>query len=361
MDKRHFTVVIGSKENGLYISSNPSSAAKKAVSKLCASNKSKKVEFCLREITQGSKKKTYGPYLGEMKKLKKPIELKGRVIRYEIKVHLKNRKSFITKTTKKMRGGVIIDKHIRDNLIRTNDYRGVLNAIFNRTEFLINLYSMRSWKIEGKNTRVPEYYPLSFIQGMIDEIDTFQENKYKYIICLIAIYSGVYSGIYSGIYSMINYTIDKIGIDKIIEILFNTNYNEEEFSRIIVELRNQFIPFNLQSSKGMLFSYLLLFYRGKEEFNIVLKKLLSIRDMSFMTKEFIGYSLLNFFKRYVRDEFKLFKFLLDNKQDLLEFIRILKNIKETNGRGNMEVLELFSKNPEDFGTSEQRNELFKNV
>ncbi len=64
MDKRHFTVVIGSKEHGLYISSKPSSAAKKAVSKLCASNKSKKVEFSLREITQGSKKKTYGPYLG---------------------------------------------------------------------------------------------------------------------------------------------------------------------------------------------------------------------------------------------------------------------------------------------------------
>jgi hypothetical protein len=105
MDKRHFTVVIGSKEHGLYISSKPSSAAKKAVSKLCASNKSKKVEFCLREITQGSKKKTYGPYLGEMKKLKKPIELKGRVIRHEIKVHLKKEKSSTTKHSKKMRGG----------------------------------------------------------------------------------------------------------------------------------------------------------------------------------------------------------------------------------------------------------------
>jgi hypothetical protein len=87
MDKRHFTVVIGSKEHGVYISSKPSSAAKKAVSKLCASNKSKKIEFCLREITQGSKKKTYGLYLGEMKKLKKLIELKGRVICHEIKVH----------------------------------------------------------------------------------------------------------------------------------------------------------------------------------------------------------------------------------------------------------------------------------
>lgn len=52
--KRHFKVVIGKKEHGLYISSIPSSAARKAVSKLCATNKKKKVEFSLREITRGS-------------------------------------------------------------------------------------------------------------------------------------------------------------------------------------------------------------------------------------------------------------------------------------------------------------------
>ena len=78
--KRHFTVVIGTKEHGLYCSSSPSSAARKAVSKLCGKEKGKKVEFCLREITQGSKKKTYGPYLGHVEKLAKPIQLKGRVI-----------------------------------------------------------------------------------------------------------------------------------------------------------------------------------------------------------------------------------------------------------------------------------------
>jgi hypothetical protein len=81
--KRHFTVVIGNKEHGLYVSSTPSSAAKKAVTKLCAANKSKKVEFSIREITQGSKKKTYGPYEGYIEKLKEPIELMGRVIRYK--------------------------------------------------------------------------------------------------------------------------------------------------------------------------------------------------------------------------------------------------------------------------------------
>ena len=81
--KHHFTVVMGGKEHGLYVSSTPSSAARKAVTKLCVANKSKKVEFYIREITQGSKKKTYGPYEGYIEKLKEPIELKGRVIKYK--------------------------------------------------------------------------------------------------------------------------------------------------------------------------------------------------------------------------------------------------------------------------------------
>jgi hypothetical protein len=53
------------------------------------------VEFCVRETTQKSEKKTYGPYLGEMKKLVKPIELKWRVIRFETEAHLKKKKSAI--------------------------------------------------------------------------------------------------------------------------------------------------------------------------------------------------------------------------------------------------------------------------
>ena len=89
--KRHFTVVMGGKEHGLYVSSTPSSAAKKAVTKLCAANKSKKVEFHIREITQDSKKKTYGPYSGHIEKLKEPIELKGRIINYKPVAKLSNK------------------------------------------------------------------------------------------------------------------------------------------------------------------------------------------------------------------------------------------------------------------------------
>ena len=111
--KRHFTVVIGSKEHGLYCSSSPSSAARKAVSKLCGKEKGKKVEFCLREITQGSKKKTYGPYLGHVEKLAKPIELKGRVIERKPVALLKPKSS-----AKKggMRGGEEMPKNMKNFL-----------------------------------------------------------------------------------------------------------------------------------------------------------------------------------------------------------------------------------------------------
>jgi hypothetical protein len=109
--KRHFTVVMGGKEHGLYVSSTPSSAAKKAVTKLCAANKSKKVEFHIREITQGSKKKTYGPYSGHIEKLKEPIELKGRVIKYKPVAKLSGKSS--TKKGGMRGGGEIIVKNFR--------------------------------------------------------------------------------------------------------------------------------------------------------------------------------------------------------------------------------------------------------
>ena len=90
--KRHFTAVIGKKEQGLYVSSSPSSAARKAVSKLCADDKKKKIDFYIRETTQGSKKKVYGMYTGYLEKLKEPIELKGRVIKYKPVAKLSKKK-----------------------------------------------------------------------------------------------------------------------------------------------------------------------------------------------------------------------------------------------------------------------------
>jgi len=135
--KRHFTVVMENKEHGLYVSSTPSSAAKKAVTKLCTANKSKKVEFYIREITQGSKKKTYGPYEGYIEKLKEPIELKGRVIKYKPVAKLSGKKS------KKMRGGSSLKTcfHYRDSNGNNSNLRRNLNS-----DVIINNFKLRKWQ-----------------------------------------------------------------------------------------------------------------------------------------------------------------------------------------------------------------------
>lgn len=98
----------------MYISSTPSSAAKKAVSKLCASNKKKKVEIHIREITRDSKKKTYGPYIGYLEKLKIPIKLKEYIIKYNPVALLKK---------SEMRGGIL---EIDYSEITLNDYSNMI-------------------------------------------------------------------------------------------------------------------------------------------------------------------------------------------------------------------------------------------
>ena len=142
--KRHFTVVMGSKEHGLYVSSTPSSAARKAVTKLCAANKSKKVEFHIREITQGSKKKTYGGYVGYVEKLKEPIELKGRVIKYKPVVKLNGKKGV---KKRGMRGGgydasLTVNRDINEILttVKYNRDNELVFTILNRETYKIIEY-----------------------------------------------------------------------------------------------------------------------------------------------------------------------------------------------------------------------------
>ena len=73
---------------------SPGDAAKKAFTQLSKKYKTNKLTFSIKETTQDSPKKTYGPYLGKKTKLKKPLEIKynGKnkpvIIKYETKIHL---------------------------------------------------------------------------------------------------------------------------------------------------------------------------------------------------------------------------------------------------------------------------------
>jgi hypothetical protein len=96
-EKRHFRVVqINNKAvstGDIYVkksSGTPFSAAKKALRTCCKHLKIKgskkvncKVSFSIQEITQGSKKKVYGPYKGTYKTIPKAeqVELPGGVVR----------------------------------------------------------------------------------------------------------------------------------------------------------------------------------------------------------------------------------------------------------------------------------------
>ena len=175
--KRNFTVVIGSKEHGLYVSSSPSSAARKAVSKLCATDKKRKVSFHIREITQWSKKKTYGPYLGYIEKLAKPIELKGRVIKYKpvAKLSGKTGKKSVVKKGVMMGGGNcykelhFTNKQTMDNIAKElkehfGDYIEIID--YNYVNKSKTIYELR---IRSNFVNLPEKIVLGEFKKTIDE------------------------------------------------------------------------------------------------------------------------------------------------------------------------------------------------
>jgi hypothetical protein len=189
--KRHFTVVMGGKEHGLYVSSTPSSAAKKAVTKLCAANKSKKVEFHMREITQDSKKKTYGPYNGHIEKLKEPIELKGRVIKYKPVAKLSGKTG-----AKKggMRGGMTYEEWDREYWSasryqnRDNKYKKIAESLqteypeyfkrysFNK-EYIKAYTNLDDEKIQSLKASNPQYFE-KYLEKQRLNPNTMNEKRY---------------------------------------------------------------------------------------------------------------------------------------------------------------------------------------
>ena len=161
--KRNFKVVIVNKEHGLYCSSSPSSAARKAVSKLCATDKKKKVEFSLREITRGSDGKTYGPYLGYIEKLKVPIQLKGRLIEYKPNAKL------IKKTGVKKGGWK------KPNHLTTKEWNKTNGLKYTHPERLV--FNMFEWFNERQ---IPENFTDEQEKYMHDYAISIPE-KYNYI------------------------------------------------------------------------------------------------------------------------------------------------------------------------------------
>jgi hypothetical protein len=201
--KRHFTVVMEGKEHGLYVSSTPSSAAKKAVTKLCATNKGKKVEFSIREITQGSKKKTYGPYEGHIEKLKEPIELKGRVIKYKPVAKLSGKSAA-------KKGGMFRNPAAGPAPEPKEGPAPVIDNNSNQEldEFgRITIASIK-WETPGRNEADDLYEEIKKLQQMVSKSNIFS---------ILKIY-GDYEGDSSSVF---------IDISKLSTFTQNKNYNQE--------------------------------------------------------------------------------------------------------------------------------------
>jgi len=221
--KRHFTVVMGNKEHGLYVSSSPSSAAKKAVTKLCTANKTKKVEFEIREITQGSKKKTYGPYTGHIEKLKEPIELKGRVIQYKPVAKLSG------KVSKKMKGGLMFNGKILEGKELTDFKQELLQKLLPiAKEVIKNKLKRFNQGNNGKligNIYDPDQNDIEFLKTLIDK-DEILKSIFVKNQDLIGIFDEA---------------MHEIAQDNAYKLTKNYNYNN--IQKVIIETEHGPIPF----------------------------------------------------------------------------------------------------------------------
>ena len=132
--------------SGRYTSkTSPQSAAKKAFTQLSKQYKTNKLTICIKETTQGSSKKEYGPYVCEKVKLKKPLKIMFNdtlvTIKYKTKIHLVTKKS-------KQKGGMTksgLYGYLRTKELPKNgdDYKIIANLINNDTITTINQINNR--------------------------------------------------------------------------------------------------------------------------------------------------------------------------------------------------------------------------
>lgn len=204
----------------------------------------------------------------------------------------------------------LITKKYRDDLFEMNKYDEILFHIFNGNDILDNLPFNNHEEIIRLINFIGEKYPT--------------ENKYYFIICISFCFTNSPCDI-------IEYLIYKLGLDRLIEIVYEINY-ECLFDQIIYHYQGcpkEVIKLDeriIHIKRNLILHKLLEYYSKKppQDFEELLMKLFLIQNNSFMSLETLK-TLINLDKEFKEfKEFKLFEFLLKNKRKLNNFIILLK-------------------------------------
>jgi serine/threonine protein kinase len=143
------------------------------------------VQFHIREITQGSKKKTYGPYVGYIEKLKEPIELKGRIIKY--KPIAKLRRETSKKTERMMKGGgyestLSINKENMVDILDKTNYNSNQSLVFTVTNIETRKeINYTNIKYLGKGTSGKVFLVANERKNFVIKISNRGINVYKFL------------------------------------------------------------------------------------------------------------------------------------------------------------------------------------
>ena len=231
-----------------------------------------------------------------------------------------------------------ISKEYRDNLFEINNYEEILLHIFNGNDKLHKLAANNHREIISLINFIEKNYPT--------------ENKYYFIICISFCFTDSPCDI-------IEYLIYKLGLDRLIQIVYEINYGSS-FNQIIHDTYIEGGDYKIRKlderkinvKRILIFQKLLECYSSKpqQDFEELLMKLFSIQNNSFMSSELLIYNLIFFL---TGKEFKLFEFLLKNKSKLINFIRLLKE--------NITMLWISPHQRKIIGTTEQQSNLFSNI
>jgi len=220
-----------------------------------------------------------------------------------------------------------------------NKYQEILLHIFNGNDKLGNLADNNHGEIIRLINFIEKNYPT--------------EDKYYFIICISFCFTDSPCDI-------IEYLISKLGLDRLIQIVYEINYGSL-FDQIIYDAYREGWDYKIRKlderkisvKRILIFHKLLECYSEKPQiqFEELLMKLFSIQNNLFMSSELLD-DLISFL---VGKEFKLFEFLLENKSELINFIRLLKeNIR-------LQHIWISQRVREVFGTTEQQSNLFSNI